>query len=257
MGRRPGTSRGRKRDPISHRSGECSQQLQRDRADRRTAAAIGQPTGAHRSSLESNGPFPRATCCTRKEQVCLLCRLTQLDCSHGRAGPADRRDLPEPVHRCWRPGACICPRGDNGWRRNHVGMGRSQWTCDTFLQPRALLITPRLSPDGLRVAVGVYIEGQGAEIWVYDADRPTRTRLTFDGGGDPVWTPDGRRITYSSGGLTSGQLYWVTADGSGKPERLVTSPTLQSPHSWSPDGKVSRSTSGRNKERCEIFGCCR
>ena len=81
------------------------------------------------------------------------------------------------------------------------------------------------------------------DIWVYDAERPTRTRLTFvacTGAWvrDPVWTPDGRRITYSSTISGGEQLFWVTADGSGKPERLVTSPTAQVPHSWSPDGKV-------------------
>ena len=72
-----------------------------------------------------------------------------------------------------------------------------------FPQPQGLLNSPRLSPDGRRVAVVVVTEGGGPDIWVYDADRPTRTRLTFDGApgmfvSDPVWTPDGRRITYSS-----------------------------------------------------------
>ena len=67
-----------------------------------------------------------------------------------------------------------------------------------------------------------------------DTDAP-HLRRRCPGGADPVWTPDGRRITYGS--LASGaQLFWVTADGNGKPERLVTSSTLQSPHSWSPDG---------------------
>jgi serine/threonine-protein kinase len=112
-----------------------------------------------------------------------------------------------------------------------------------FPQPRAPFMTPRLSPDGHRVAVVIATEGGGQDIWVYDADRPTRTRLTFEGaagtvgGGDPVWSPDGRRITYDS--TPSGeQMNWVMADGSGKPERLVTSAAAQSPHSWSPDGKV-------------------
>ena len=107
-----------------------------------------------------------------------------------------------------------------------------------FPQPRAPLATPRLSPDGRRVAVTVAADSvTAADVWVYDTERPTRTRLTTEAGGDPVWTPDGHRITYSSGG-TGVQLHWVTADGSGKPERLVTSPGQPSPHSWSPDGKV-------------------
>ena len=50
--------------------------------------------------------------------------------------------------------------------------------------------SPRLSPDGRRIAVG--IEGATHDMWVSDVERDTLTRLTF--GSDnylPVWTPDG------------------------------------------------------------------
>ena len=40
----------------------------------------------------------------------------------------------------------------------------------------------------------------GADLWVWDLGRTTLTRVTFDPGIDtyPVWTPDGRRVIFSS-----------------------------------------------------------
>ena len=94
---------------------------------------------------------------------------------------------------------------------------------------------PRLSPDGQRVAVD--IEG---DIWVYDIPRGTLTRLTFDGSNStPAWTPDGKRLAFSSTRAGPASLFWKLADGSGEAERLTTSEG-QGHHieSFSPDGKV-------------------
>jgi serine/threonine protein kinase/Tol biopolymer transport system component len=103
--------------------------------------------------------------------------------------------------------------------------------------PRAYL-NPRLSPDGLRL--GVTITEQDSYIWLYDL-RDTFTRLTFEGNANngAVWTPDGKRIAFSSnpkGGPLN--LFWLLADGGGGLERLTTSQYLHAPMSWSPDGKL-------------------
>jgi eukaryotic-like serine/threonine-protein kinase len=80
---------------------------------------------------------------------------------------------------------------------------------------------------------------QQNDIWVWDLGRQILTRLTFDPGNDfsPVWTPDGRRVIWTSpragGGSTS--LYWQAADGTGVVERLTTNPNPQFPTSISPD----------------------
>src|SRR5258705_136530 len=66
---------------------------------------------------------------------------------------------------------------------------------------------------------------QERDIWIWDRGRATLTRLTLDPGQDqyPLWTPDGRRIIFSSnrGGGTP-NLWWQAADGTGAVERLTT-----------------------------------
>ncbi len=98
---------------------------------------------------------------------------------------------------------------------------------------------PRISPDGSRLAIGV-TESGGSDVWIYDLERETLTRLTFDPATDhnPIWTPDGQRIVFDSGRAGAGHnLYWKAADGTGEAERLTTSPTTQTVDSFSPDGK--------------------
>jgi serine/threonine-protein kinase len=99
--------------------------------------------------------------------------------------------------------------------------------------------SPRISPDGSRVAITIEEPG-GSDVWIYDLEREILTRLTFDPAADhhAVWTPDGRRIVFDSGRVETGHnLFWKAADGTGQVERLTTSPTTQSTHSLSPDGK--------------------
>lgn len=94
---------------------------------------------------------------------------------------------------------------------------------------------PRVSPDGRRVALG-----SGGQIWIYDLARDTLTRFTFEGDANasPVWTPDGKRIAFTSNRGGTLNLYWQMADGSGGLERLTTSEHLQVPYSWSPNGQL-------------------
>jgi Tol biopolymer transport system component len=104
--------------------------------------------------------------------------------------------------------------------------------------PEHAYINPRISPDGRRVAVGI-IE-QERQIWLYDVSRGTLTRLTFQGNNNlaPFWTPDGKRIAFTSNKEGPRNLFWQLADGSGGLERLATSEDIQLPASWSPDGEL-------------------
>ena len=99
--------------------------------------------------------------------------------------------------------------------------------------------SPRLSPDGQRLAVQIG-EGNNSDIWIYDIPRATLTRLTAEGyNSGPLWTPDGKRVTFgSSTGGGPLNLFWKPADGSGTKEQLTESGRFQVPSSWSPDGQV-------------------
>jgi Tol biopolymer transport system component len=97
---------------------------------------------------------------------------------------------------------------------------------------------PRLSPDGRRLALTITAT-RNTDVWVYDIARGALSRLTFEGtNAAPLWTPDGKRITYQSERVGAWGLFWTAANGSGPEERLTTSPSFQLPESWSPDGRL-------------------
>jgi Tol biopolymer transport system component len=99
---------------------------------------------------------------------------------------------------------------------------------------------PAFSPDGKRLALEIN-DGKRNDIWVYEWERDTLTRLTFAGEANrfPVWTPDGQRIAYSSQQKGEGfSLWWIRSDGAGNAQRLTQSKYTQYPHSWRPDGKI-------------------
>jgi hypothetical protein len=114
---------------------------------------------------------------------------------------------------------------------------------DGQMQPLRAALAPyyniRFSPDGRRLAMN--LTDQQRDVWVYEWERDTMSRLTFDPELDfyPVWTPDGRRIAFASqrGGNSAQNLYWQPADGTGEPQRLTESKNNQRPSSWHPSGK--------------------
>jgi serine/threonine-protein kinase len=88
------------------------------------------------------------------------------------------------------------------------------------------------------VANGI-VARDAEDIWTYDVVRRTPLRLTFEGKNSfPIWSPDGRWITFD--GVRNGKtaLYRVAADASGKPELLVETEANAVPNSWSPDSKT-------------------
>src|SRR4029079_7863626 len=67
-----------------------------------------------------------------------------------------------------------------------------------------------LSPDGRRLAYDLTDRPSGAvQIWVRDLTRDVASRITFGVGNTiwPVWSPDGRRIGYSSDRSGAFSLY--------------------------------------------------
>lgn len=87
-----------------------------------------------------------------------------------------------------------------------------------------LYARPRLSPDGRRLAVAKQ-DGDDSDIWIYDIDSRTWTRLT-NGGRNvfPEWTSDGRRIVWLRGPRGRGEIKWQPWDGS-QPAQTIAAPT--------------------------------
>ena len=110
-----------------------------------------------------------------------------------------------------------------------------------------------LSPDNLHLAIAV-LGSDGEQIWVKRIPSGPLSRLTFRAGGSsrPVWTPDGRRVTFissQSGGVRQG---WIQrADGSAEAELLLRTARSVEEVEWMPNGKqfmarLGSTTGGRD-----------
>jgi serine/threonine-protein kinase len=123
-----------------------------------------------------------------------------------------------------------------GLRRTLVWVDR-QGREEPLKAPVRAYRYPRLSPDGLRLALD--IQDEQRDIWIWHLTGETLTRLTLDSALEQygVWTPDGRRVIFGSSraGLTL-NLFWQASDGTGAVERLTESQNTQYPMAVSPDG---------------------
>ncbi len=110
--------------------------------------------------------------------------------------------------------------------------GRSQ-----VLFSNAGFWAPRFSPDGDRIAVG---GGITSDIWIYHIPTNTRRRLTLDGAdnNDPVWSPDGEQIAFSSNRPSRKDILVRRSDGTGTERQLVVRVGLQWPSDWTRDGFI-------------------
>jgi eukaryotic-like serine/threonine-protein kinase len=111
----------------------------------------------------------------------------------------------------------------------------------------AMLENPRFSPDGARLVVAATrnIE-EKPDLWIHDLKSGLPAyRLTFDGGRAPVWSRDGKSVTYShlNPGFAAGAenvkeqpsgIYSKTTDGRGNARQIVALPTFHWLVGWTP-----------------------
>jgi serine/threonine-protein kinase len=129
------------------------------------------------------------------------------------------------------------PAGTEGRSSTLVWVDRTGAEQPTGISGSAYSI-PRLAPDGRRLAVihGRIIAGGGGDVWLHDLTRETSSRVTVDGGGYPVWMPDGRQLAFTKGGPDD--IYLKSFDGSGLEEQFLGGVSGGSrPFSLSPDGR--------------------
>lgn len=108
----------------------------------------------------------------------------------------------------------------------------------TALSEPRTYVEARIAPEGRRLAM-TELNGDNWDVWVYDLDRGTRTRLTFGDGieGPAVWSPDGTELIYSSDEDGSDDLFRKRADGSGEATQLTHRDAPIFVSDWSPDGR--------------------
>jgi serine/threonine protein kinase len=117
-----------------------------------------------------------------------------------------------------------------------VWVDRSGGVTPVSLPPQDIVNT-KLAPDDRRAAFNMH--GATFEIGVFDFERGSLTPLTNNTTGSqaPVWSPDGRRIAFR--GTRNGyRNVWIkSVDGTTDEQQLTRGERLQTPMSWSPDGK--------------------
>jgi Tol biopolymer transport system component len=121
--------------------------------------------------------------------------------------------------------------------RSLVWLGRDGEEQVLDVEPQVFR-DPRLSPDGDRLAIAITDSRGNSDIWIYDLEDWSRTRLTISGQDNtPRWSPDGSRVVFRSV-RDGGGVFWKAADNTGQVERLVESRRNIAPQTISPDGRL-------------------
>jgi Tol biopolymer transport system component len=133
-------------------------------------------------------------------------------------------------------------------QRRLVSVGRDGVSAP-FAAPPGSYESPRASPDGRRLLVGVDVPTQ--DLWVYDMMSGGTEQLTFGAGAaSPVWARDGQQAAFTSTRAGVPNLFITRVGQSGASERVAASENQQIPGSWAPDGTLAyterRATTGRD-----------
>ncbi len=120
-------------------------------------------------------------------------------------------------------GTLVYVRGSASRMTRLVWIDRNGRVGDPIGDLQQMYPNPRLAPDGRRVAVRS-TEGDDRDIWIHDAVRGTRTRLTFEADlqSYPYWSPDGQWLYYQTGTGNEPRIMVRRSDGTGTPRELVT-----------------------------------
>jgi eukaryotic-like serine/threonine-protein kinase len=155
-------------------------------------------------------------------------------------------------------GALVYVPGQPGANSNesYVGLIDRKGNLKRLNLPPGRYASPRISPDGKRVALGAD-DGKEANIWTYELSGATSPkRLTFGGSNRfPIWTRNGERIAFQSDREGDRGIFWQRAEGAGIAERLTKAEPKNShlPDSWSPDGQNMSFTFERENSDGDVW----
>ena len=133
------------------------------------------------------------------------------------------------------------------WHYSDLVVANVDGSRRRIVAPRGVYEDPVWSPDGRKLAF-VRLRGDNAEVYVVAADGTGRRKLAhavsyvaLDGNPkspnpNPEWSPDGRRIAFTSNRDGNEDIYVVDVDGGGLVNLTRSRGTDRRPV-WSPDGR--------------------
>lgn len=141
---------------------------------------------------------------------------------------------------------------------NADGSGERRLTHMSKTGPRRLVgdFSPAWSPDGQRIAfVRRRFDPTGLDVgvvWVMRADGREQRKLTREMSfaergvyARVAWSPDGRKLAFTSNRDGDADVYSINSDGSGL-RRLTNNPEYDGDAVWSPDGRQLLFVSNRD-----------
>jgi TolB protein len=117
----------------------------------------------------------------------------------------------------------------------------------TIMESTDPIMSPAWSPDSRQLAY-VSFEGNKSSIWVQTLRTGNRFSVSSKPGinGAPSFSPDGRRLVITLGGVDGNPDIYVLDINSRQATRLTTHRAIDTEGSWSPDGRYIYFTSDRS-----------
>ena len=113
--------------------------------------------------------------------------------------------------------------------------------------------SPRLSPDGRRIAVIVGDRDQ-SDVWIYDLETETFSRLSsIQAATSPAWSPDGSKVFYDGLGDQQRFAIWSQQADGGSPAEKIIDAALTSDVTVAPDGRSILYTTLNNNNSWDVF----
>ena len=115
------------------------------------------------------------------------------------------------------------------------------------MESRDPIMSPAWSPDSRQLAY-VSFEGSRSSIWVQTLRTGNRFRVSAEPGinGAPSFSPDGRKLVVTLGGVDGNLDIFVLDINSKRKTRLTRHRAIDTEGSWSPDGRYIYFTSDRS-----------
>jgi len=138
-----------------------------------------------------------------------------------------------------RGGTLVAQTGAGTAKSQFTWFDRSGKQLQTVGTPD-LFSNIKLSPDGKRIAVDqTDADGRHVNVWIHDLASQAAARLGFFTLEQlAVWSPDGKRVIFTSNQRDHFSLFERNSDGSGSDQEVADSGDyVQNPWDWSHDGK--------------------